>query len=59
MINKKAEKIIKDKALMEAINKAWGENEGYMGEQAALCVACESHGVDTEWFYDHIDLIAQ
>ena len=46
------------KIKMERINRDWCELEEEMGEQAALHVACDNHNVDTEWFYDHIELIA-
>ena len=44
--------------IMKQITSDWEDNERHMGEQAALCVACESNGKSTEWFYDHIDLIS-
>ena len=37
------------------INIAWCENEKSMAEFAALEVACENHGVDSQWFYDSLN----
>lgn len=50
--------LMNDNELMESINKTWCELEESMGEMAALEVACEQHGKDSDWFYGNIELIA-
>lgn len=52
MMNKTKD-IVLAKKLAE-INILWCEYEKNMGENAALAVACEQHGVDSQWFYDNL-----
>lgn len=42
---------------MEKISREWGELENSMGEMAALEVACENNGVDSDWYWDNISLL--
>ena len=50
---------IEDAVKAKSINKMWCELEEVMAENAALEVACENHGTNSEWFYDHVYLITE
>ena len=45
------------KDLLKTILQEWEENEEHMSEYAALAVACEENGVDSQWFWDNCHLI--
>ncbi len=36
------------------ITKAWNEYEDSMGEQAALELACQEQGTDSDWYYENM-----
>lgn len=45
----------KKKDKIKRITESWGELEEIMGEMAALEVACQEEGVDSEWYFENLD----